>query len=79
MAEQITFDRSLYSPEAVQAAAAAYAEHAKITVTVGDDSVEATISETGDHDPAAITHAFANHALHETIQGRRQAAIDEPS
>lgn len=76
MAEKVAFDRTLYNPEAVQAAAAAYAGHAVIKVVATDAGVEATVSDTGDYDPTAIAHAFANHALHETIQARRQAAID---
>lgn len=76
MADPIRFDRPLYSPEAVQSAAAAYADHAAITVVVGDSAIEATIGDTGEYDADAIAHAFANHVLYETIQARRKAAID---
>jgi hypothetical protein len=72
MAERLTFDRSLYLPEAVQAAAAAYADHAAISVeTAGEQSV-AVISDAGGHDPRELADAFCNHVLHETIARRRQ-------
>jgi len=74
MAEQVTFDRSLYLPEAVDAAAAAYAEHAKIEVTPAGDSVVVALSVIGEHDPQTVTNAFCNHVLYETIARMRQAA-----
>jgi hypothetical protein len=77
MAERITFDRSLYSPEAVDAAAQAYADHATIAVTPGPDAVVAELSDAVDLDPQTVAHAFANHVLYETIARRRQAALDE--
>lgn len=77
MAERLTFDRSLYLPEAVDAAAAAYAEHAHIEVTSIGDTVVASISEVLEHDPQTVAHAFCNHVLHETIARRRQAALHE--
>ncbi len=77
MAEKVFFDKSLYSLDAVEAAAAAYAEHAKIAVTAAQDSVEAVISDSGEYDLATIAHAFSNHVLHETIALRRRTAIDE--
>lgn len=77
MAERITFDGSLYVPEAVEAAAAAYAEHAHIEVTPAGDSVVAVISDVREHDPQLVRDAFCNHVLHETIARRRRAAIEE--
>ena len=74
MAERITFDRSLYLPEAVEAAAAAYAEHADVQVVPGADEVVAVISGVTGHNPQTVAHAFCNHVLHETIVRRRQAA-----
>ena len=71
MAERIVFARSLYSPAAVRAAAAAYAELATIELQVADDTIEVTLS---DPDPAladVVADEFCNHALHETILGRR--------
>jgi hypothetical protein len=77
MAEQIVFDRSLYLTEAVEAAAAAYSEHATIEVTPGDDSVRVVISGVVDNDPKVVSNAFCNHVLHETISRRRQAELRE--
>lgn len=76
MAERIAFDRTLYLPEAVEAAAAAYAEHATIEVTPSADAVVAAISVEGD-DAQTVVHAFCNHVLYETVTRRRQAALDE--
>lgn len=77
MAERITFDRSLYLPEAVEAAAQVYADYAAIAIEAGGDAVVAVISESAEHDLAEVAHAFANHVLYETIARRRQAALDE--
>ena len=77
MAERIIFDRSLYLPEAVEAAAAAYAEHARIEVTPTGEAVVAAISDVVEHDPSLVANAFCNHVLHETIARRRQAAMEE--
>lgn len=76
MAERISFDRTLYLPEAVEAAAVAYAEHAKIELTQSDDAVEAAVSA-DDADLQDVIHAFCNHVLHETISRKRQAALEE--
>jgi len=75
MARQVTFDCSLYLPEAVEAAATAYGQHAEIELTVTDTAIEAVVSGSGEHDPDVIVHAFCNHALHETIVRLRQAAL----
>ena len=72
MAERIAFDRSLYLAEAVEAAVAAYAEHARIELTTTDDGVVASVSPLGELDPGLIANAFANHVLHETIARRHQ-------
>ena len=77
MAERITFDRSLYLPEAVDAAAEVYADYATIALEPAAGGVVAVISESAEHDLATIAHHFANHVLHETIARRRQAALDE--
>ncbi|MCK6556196.1 HxsD-like protein [Candidatus Binatia bacterium] len=78
MAEQVSFDSYLYLPEAVEAAAAAYAEHADIALTTTPEAVLATISGTGDDaDLHTLTHAFCNHVLHETIARKRRAAAEE--
>jgi hypothetical protein len=77
MAERVLLDRSLYLPEAVDAAVAAYAEFAKIEVTPTAEAVVAVISPVDEHDPQELANAFCNHVLHETIARRRQAALDE--
>lgn len=77
MAERIRFERSLYLPEAVEAAAAAYAEHARIALTADGEAVVAEISDPVEHDHRTIVQAFCNHVLYETITRRRQAAPDE--
>ncbi len=77
MAERITFDRSLYLPEAIEAAAAAYAEHARIELTPTADAVVAVVPDVAGLDPQAVAHAFCNHVLHETITRRRQAGLQE--
>jgi hypothetical protein len=71
MPERISFDRSLYLPAAVDAAAAAYAEYAEIEVTAAGDAIVATISDGADYDARTIANAFCNHVLHETIARRR--------
>jgi hypothetical protein len=71
MAERISFDRSLYLPEAVEVAAAAYAEHAHIEVTPAADAVVAVISPLAGYDSALVANAFCNHVLHETIVRKR--------
>ena len=77
MAERITFDRSLYLPEAVAAAAEAYADYTPIEVTPGPNSTDVVISDGPEHDAQTVAPAFANHVLHETIARRRQAALAE--
>jgi hypothetical protein len=77
MAERVAFDRSLYSPEAVEAAAQAYGELAKIDVTPSADAVVAVIDQVADEDVRMVVHGFCNHVLHETIARRRQTALDE--
>lgn len=74
MAEEIAFDRSLYLPEAVAAAAAAYGAHARIELADTQKAVIARISDVAGHDPAIVVHSFCNHVLHETITRRRQPA-----
>ena len=77
MADRITFDRSLYLSDAVEAAAAAYADYATIALEPTAEAVVAVISDAVEHDVQTVAHAFANHVLYETIARRRQAAVDE--
>jgi len=71
---QIIFDRSLYAPEAVEAAAAAYAEHADIALERSGDAVVAVISAVRGGDRETIEHSFCNLALQETVVRMRRAA-----
>lgn len=77
MADRITFARSLYLPDAVEAAAAAYADYATIALEPTAEAVVAVITDAGEHDLRTVAHAFANHVLYETIARRRQAVVDE--
>jgi hypothetical protein len=77
MAKRLSFDRSLYLPEAVEAAAAAYAGHAEIEVTPTADATVAVIAGVVGNDPDMVAHAFCNHVLHETIARMRQASLRE--
>ena len=77
MPERISFDRSLYLPEAVAAAAAAFAAHAQIEVTPNADAVVAVISGVVENDPDMVANAFCNYVLHETIARMRQATPPE--
>jgi hypothetical protein len=79
MGERITFDTSLYLPEAVEAAVAAYAGHAQIELTPSPAGIVATISGVVGNDPRIVANAFCNHALYETIARRRQAGLQEVS
>ncbi len=80
MVDDITFDQSLYLPEAVAAAATAYAEHVHIELTHLANAVVAKLSRIVGDDPQAVAQAFCNHALYETIVRRRQAGSqEEPS
>jgi len=74
---RITFDRSLYTPEAVEAAAAAYAEYADITLERSGDAVVAVIGAVTSGDPQTVEHSFCNRALQETIVRMHRAAAPE--
>lgn len=70
---RITFDRSLYSPEAVEAAAAAFSDHAAITVEREADAVVAVVGDVSGGDRQLIENAFCTLALQETIVRMRRA------
>ncbi|MCP4867261.1 MAG: hypothetical protein GY898_00905 [Proteobacteria bacterium] len=62
--------RSLYSADAIQAAAAAYAEFAD-AITVTESEVEYSVTFTApDPDVPELLDAFANHVLFETAAAR---------
>ena len=64
---RITFDRSLYSPEAVEAAAAAYAGYAEIALEHTGDAIVAVVGAVTGGDRGTIENSFCNHVLQETI------------
>ncbi len=74
---RIAFHQSLYTPEAVEAAAAAYAEYAAITLERSGDEVVAVIDAVTGADPRTVEHSFCNLALQETIVRMRRAAAPE--
>jgi hypothetical protein len=72
MAEAMTFARSLYSPEAVRAAAEAFAELAKIEVTVAEDEIQLAVSEPDPDVADVLEDELANFALAETVVRARR-------
>jgi hypothetical protein len=77
MNKRVVFDGSLYLPEAVEAAAEAYAQHATIVVKPAADGVVAVISGTEENDLNTVVNSFCNHVLYETIVRLRQSALQE--
>ncbi|MEO6027418.1 MAG: HxsD-like protein [Candidatus Binatia bacterium] len=71
---QITFDRSLYTTDAVEAAAAAYAEYADIALEQSSDTVVAVVGAVRGHDRDTIEHSFCNLVLQETVVRMRRPA-----
>jgi hypothetical protein len=78
MVDRITFARSLYFPEGVQAAAAVYEGVAQITVDLGPEETVASIIEADPDVADEIVDAFSNQALFETIVRSRRAAAARP-
>jgi hypothetical protein len=74
---RIAFDRSLYTPEAVEAAAAAYAEYAKIGLERAADATVAVIGDVTGGDRHTIENSFCNLALQETIVRMHHTASRE--
>ena len=64
---RIIFDRSLYIREAVEAAAAAYAEYAEIGLEHDGDATVAVVGAVTGGDRQTIENSFCNLALQETI------------
>ncbi len=76
---RITFDRSLYSPDAVEAAAVAYADYAEIAVEHSGEAIVAVVGGVTGGDRRTVEHSFCNLALQETIvrMRRTEAPGDE--
>lgn len=70
---RITFDRSLYSPEAVEAAVAAFAEHASIAIERDGEDIVAVVGDVSGGDRQLIENAFCTFALQETIVRLRRS------
>jgi hypothetical protein len=71
VADEIRFSRSLYLPEAVEAAAEAYGQVAKVVVSAHDDEIVATIDADERYGDRSLD-AFANHVLFESIVRSRE-------
>ena len=70
----VTFSRSLYRVDGIEAAAAAYAELAEITVIPGDSEVVVRFERPHPDMPRdQLVDAFCNHALFETVRRYRDA------
>jgi hypothetical protein len=74
---RITFDRSLYIPEAVEAAAAAYAEYAEIGLERAGDATVAVVGAVTGGDRQTIENSFCNLVLQETIVRMHHTASRE--
>ena len=72
--DRITFDRSLYTSDAVAAAATAYAEYADITLERSSDALVAVVGAVRGGDRDTVAHAFCNLALQETVVRLRRPA-----
>ena len=75
---QISFDRSLYVPEAVEAAASAYAAYADITLERTSDAVVAVVGAVRGAERDVVEHSFCNLALQETVVRVRRAGTSAP-
>ncbi|MEL6349633.1 MAG: HxsD-like protein [Myxococcota bacterium] len=72
MSERLTFSRSLYRPDAVRAAADAYATLATFTLEdLDSDEMIVQVTEPHPEYAATLADAFRNHVLFETIQLHR--------
>lgn len=72
MAQERSFDRSLYLPEAVRAAVDAFAEHALIELSQREGAMVVVLRDAGSLDPALVLDELSNHVLFETIVRRRR-------
>jgi hypothetical protein len=74
---RIVFDRSLYTPDAVEAAAAAYAEYAEIGLEHEGDATVAVVGAVTGADRRTVENSFCNLVLQETIVRMHQTASRE--
>lgn len=68
MSLELTLHRSLYSTDAVRAAAAAFGALATVTVLDRDHELLVTFSDVDPDVQEVLLDAFANHALFETTK-----------
>jgi len=73
---ELSFSRSLYTPEAVRDAVAAYQALARFEVIEGGDDMQVRVSEP-DPEVNDLLDEFCNHVLFETVQQFR--ATKEPA
>jgi hypothetical protein len=71
MAEQLVLSRSLYLPEAVEAAVQAYAELATFEVDLEGADIAIAISDIDPDVEDVLVDEFCNHVLGETISRTR--------
>lgn len=71
MPERLTFSRSLYRPDAVEATVAAYAQLATIGVETEDHAIVVTVSDPHPALAGELVDAMCNHILFETIRRYR--------
>ncbi len=70
-AQRISFARSLYSPDAINAAIEAFAGLATFSVQLADDAVEVTLSDADADVADVLLDEFCNHALAQSIEFAR--------
>ena len=71
MLERVSFARSLYAPEAVEAAARAFGDLAKFEVVAHDDSIELAVSDADPDVADVLIDELSNWVLAETIARSR--------
>lgn len=72
----LDFSTSLYDRDAVEAAAAAYAQLATFELEASESQVVVKISDPHPGVPDLVDH-FANHVLHASITGGRRSATTQ--
>lgn len=71
---ELRFHRSLYPPEVVTAAAAAFGQLARITVQENEHDTKLRLEDVHPHFEGRLADELANYVLQATVQGRRGTA-----
>lgn len=71
MPERLTFSRSLYRPDAIEATAAAYAQLATIAIETEENAIVVTVSDPHPALASELVDAMCNHILFETVRRHR--------